>query len=353
MKNTFLILFVFLLNLNGFSQKISVPDGISFHVSDNVALVLSDGMNLELNSENTSFNGNIIFAGNETQTISGTIPVIFDKLTVDNGNMLLENDLTVNNELNMLNGIIDITDKLFIIGEDAVLSGNFSNNCMIVKNESGVFQRNVSSNNLYLFPVGNISGTSDYSPAEIEITNATYDNASINIAVTNSKFSENTSVNNYLNRYWEINQTGISNPEYHIDLTYLPSDIIGNEDEIYGAYYQNGWHLLNPVSNNKITADINELGVFTGGEQSAFSSVDVIFNDEIKISGVDDGFIVNAGSGIDISNIIVFNVLGQKVYQQKEFVSGEIRFNKSVSSGIFFIQLVTNRGTYTKKVFIY
>lgn len=354
MKNKILILLFILFYFVSYGQKISVPSGVVLNVSDNANVILSDGMNMEINSVNTGFNGFVKFTGNSEQTVSGSEPIVFENMYVDNNGLTLENNLSVNSILNMQNGIINIQDNNFTVGSDADITGNFSENCMIVKNNSGVFQRNIAGNGVYFFPVGNISTGNEYSPAEVELLNGTYSNADIRISVENSKFSENNSTNNYLNRYWEITQNGISDPEYHIDLTYLTSDISGNENQIYGALYNNNeWLLLNPVSNNAISADVNQLGVFTGGEQSAFSDVELISDRDIIISGTEDGIILNSQSGIHISEIDVFNVLGQEIYTQREIQSGIIHFNSPVQTGIFFVRLFTNKGSVTKKVLIY
>ncbi len=346
----FLLILSFNIIVNG--QELVIPSGASFHVSQGVALILSEGTGLNVNSQNVSFDGNIKFTGNEEQTVSGSIPVNINNLSVNNNGLILENNLTINSELTMQNGIINIQNNNLTIENSADIVGNFSENCMIVKDANGVFQRNVSNNGTYIFPIGDISGSADYSPAEIDMLSGTYSDANIAVDVTNSKFSQNNSTANYLNRYWDILASGISNPQYDINLNYVSADIIGDETEIYGAYYTDEWHLLNPVSSGTISAtNMTEFGTFTGGEQTALVGINNLSDNKIDIKGTENGIFVN--SNLNIKEISVFNILGQKIYQQKKLSSNFINFNTNTETAVYFVRVLTDKGYFVKKVLIY
>jgi len=353
MKNNMLFLLILFFNITVYGQELSIPSGTTFSASEGTSIILADGTNLNLNSQHLNLNGTVKFMGNEEQTMTGTVSAEINYLYINNNGLILEDNLTVNSELNMQNGILNLQNNSLIIGENANITGNFSENCMIVKDVSGIFQKDISDNGLYLFPIGDISGTSDYNPVNIELLNGSFTDANINVSVENAKYSENNSSTNYLNRYWDINSSGITNPEYNMTLTYVDNDIVGDENDIYSAYFTDEWHLLNLVSNNTITANVNELGIFTGGEQSAFSGTETVLNENISLIGINDGIIINANSNINISQINVFNVLGQEIYQQKGLNSNKIEFNKSVNTGIFFVRMNTDKGTLSIKILIY
>jgi hypothetical protein len=47
---------------------------------------------------------------------------------------------------------------------------------------------------------------------------------------------------NYINRYWTIEPTGVSNFNYNVSYTYADADVIGSESTIYAfKYNSNGW----------------------------------------------------------------------------------------------------------------
>ncbi len=353
MKKFLIVFFILLFNISLWGQKVSIAPNTLFHVPETMSLILSDAVDLNNDSESSTFNGNIKFIGSEEQIISGTVPVNISNMYIDNTGILLENDVFIISEIEMQNGIINLQSNNLTIGSDAILSGNYSNECMLVSDANGIFIRNVSGNGIYFFPLGDITENPDYSPAEIDITNGNFTDANVSISVINAKHPNNSSNDNYLNRYWQVLANGITSPEYDITLDYVAGDIVGSESEIYGALYADEWVLLNQVSGNQITGTVTEFGDFTGGEQSAFTGINNVQNNEINIIGLNDGFKININSDIEILQIDVYNVLGQEIYKQKEVTSRIIQFDNNVNTGIYFVRLRTDKGTVSEKVLIY
>ncbi len=353
MKKILTVFFILLINISLWGQKVSIAPNTSFHVPETMSLILSDAVDLNNDSESSTFNGNIKFIGSEEQNISGTVPVNILNMYIDNIGILLENDVFIISELEMQNGIINLQSNNLTIGSDAILSGNYSNECMIVSDANGIFIRNIPENDTYFFPVGDITENPDYTPAEIDITDGNFTDANVSILVINAKHPNNSSNDNYLNRYWQLSANGITNQEYDITLDYVDNDVVGSEPEIYGALYADEWVLLNQVSGNQITGTVTEFGDFTGGEQSAFTGINNVQNNEINIIGLNDGFKININSDIEILQIDVYNVLGQEIYKQKELTSSIIQFDNNVNTGIYFVRLQTDKGTISEKVLIY
>jgi len=353
MKKYIIIIFTLLLNVSMWSQVLSVASGTVFHVPENTNLVLSGVTGLNIDSENTSFNGNVKFISTEEQLISGSVSVEIANLYVDNNGLVLDNNLTVNSELDLQSGIVNLQANKLTLSNNVNLIGNFADDCMIVKNTNGIFQRNVSGNGTFLFPVGDIDGVAEYSPVELEMLEGLYTDANISVSVYNSKYTQNNSTTNYLNRYWEVSSSGISNPNYDISLTYVSSDVSGNESNIYGAYYTDKWNLLDLVSGNMIEANLNEFGTFTGGEQSSFVGVMDVVESDIDVVGLEDAIKITAESNIEIQLVEVFNVLGKKIYELKDFNSNIINFHSNVQTAVYFVRVQTNKGTVSEKVLIY
>lgn len=350
MKIFSIVFLISLFNVSLWGQKVSIAPNTFFYIPETVSMILSDGINLNNDSENATFNGNIKFTGSGEQIISGTVPVNISKMYIDNSGILLSNDVFIISELEMQNGIINLHSNNLTLGNDVIISGNYSNECMIASDADGLLKKNVSDIGTYNFPVGDVTDNFDFTPAELEIVSGEFLDASISISVHDTKHPNNTSSNNYLNRYWQISSTGISNPDYNIVLDYVEDDIIGSEIYIYGALYTDNWVLLNQVSGNQITGNVTDLGDFTGGEQNAVSGIEDLSN-KLRIISLDDGFKIDIP--IEIKNIDVFNNMGQKIYQQNKFSSNTIKFNKSVNLGIYYVRLQTNVGIISKKILIY
>ncbi len=342
------------MNLSFFGQEIFIASGTSFNMSDNTGLVLSEGTDFKNNSSDVILNGDVKFAGSSEQEINGSSAIQFKKLYVDNVGLLLNNNVSVTDELNMQNGIIDLQSSTLTLEDGSVLNGSFDNACMFVSNTSGNLIRGISSNGTYLFPVGDITGSNDYTPASIEMTSGTYSNASLAVNVQNSKHPNNSSTNDYLNRYWKLSASGITNPEYDVTLDFVAGDIAGNDANIYAGYYiPSQWYVLNLVSGNQINESaLNQFGDFSGGEYSVFTGINEIFNDDIKIIGLEDGFKIISESDVKVIKVDVINTIGQEVYNQKNLPSNTIKLNNSVKTGIYLIRLLTNKGFVSKKVFI-
>lgn len=78
------------------------------------------------------------------------------------------------------------------------------------------------------FPIDDGSGNSI--PASINITSGTFaSGAYVELETTNSKHPNNANTNNYLNRYWTVLTSGITNPVYNISATYSNGDVSGSE----------------------------------------------------------------------------------------------------------------------------
>ncbi len=353
MKKYIIILLILFLTITAESQILSVLVGASLHVPETITVILSDGTDLNIDSESSTFNGNMKFLGSEEQSISGDMPLVISILYIENTGLVLDNDLLIESELDMQDGIFNIQSNILTLGSDIILNGNFSESCMIVADATGSFQRNLSDNGIYNFPVGDIIGVNDYSPVEINIIDANFSDANISVSVVNTKHPQNNSNNHYLNRYWQVSANGISNQEYDIVLDYVNEDIVGTETEIYGALNSEEWILLNPILNNQITGTVYNFGDFTGGETSAFVGIENIDNNEFNIIGLDDGFEIYNRKDIEILKISVYNVIGQEIFKQNKIYSNVVEFNSSVKSGIYFIRIETDKTIFSKKVLIY
>jgi len=90
--------------------------------------------------------------------------------------------------------------------------------------DGGELRKTFTANGSFTFPIGDNTGTLEYSPVTVNMTSGTYSNAFVSAKVINAKHPNNTSAGNYINRYWTISRSGITNPVYDIDLFYADGD---------------------------------------------------------------------------------------------------------------------------------
>ncbi len=117
-------------------------------------------------------NGLIVFSGaGNTQNINGsTSALTLSQVTIDNtaGSVLLSRPLTINNALTLTNGNLDIGTNNLTLGSavGAIGGGPFSATTMIIASGGGAVIKNGTSaaSASYPFPVGDNTGTAEYSP---------------------------------------------------------------------------------------------------------------------------------------------------------------------------------------------
>ncbi|HAQ21539.1 MAG TPA: hypothetical protein DCR40_20260, partial [Prolixibacteraceae bacterium] len=210
------------------------------------------------NSSVTPYNDIEILSGSGTKTITGgtfqigtaTTPagstflvnsdIPLYNLTVFNSStkVSLTDNLTVNNQLS-LNGQLLLNANNLILGTTAPpITGTFGASAGMIVTGTGEFRKMISSNGSYNFPVGDVTGITDYTPVTLNFTSGTYaPDAYVLVKVFNVKHPQNVSTTNYLNRYWTITTSGITNPVYDITATYADADVTGDESKIAAGNY--------------------------------------------------------------------------------------------------------------------
>lgn len=180
--------------------------------------------------------GEVIFNGATQQQIvsNSTAPCGFENLTIDNpsGVLLLQN-ATVNGVFKLTNGLFEIGNSTLDLGLNATFNGTPSASAMIVATGLGELRKKFSGNGTFTFPVGDNSGTPEYSPISLNFTSGIFDpGAHVGVNLANSAYNDPMITGSYLNRYWNINQTGISGFSCNAIFSYNISDIIGQENNL-------------------------------------------------------------------------------------------------------------------------
>ncbi len=352
--NYFYKLFIICLFVSGLSvraQELVIGNAANLIVSPYAELVFGNGMNLVNNSTTGTFDGNIIFKGPLPQAIGGEQPINLAKLSVQDGAILsLMNNVTVDQEMNLTNGLVFLNNNNLSLANGAVITGTFSEVAMVVAEGNGKLEMSIGGNGNYLFPVGDTSGVDEYTPAEFTFTSGSYDNAILAVHLKNSKHPNNSSATNYLNRYWDVSQTGLSGFSCNIVLNYTNEDIVGNESQmIGGAWNGSYWTPLNDLSLNQITGTVETFSQFTGGEKSVLS-VEEVSEEEIKVIVDGNRVVIDAESSFPIKKIEIFNKLGQFIQGIEPANALHYEFNLNRQTDIYLLRLTSDQKTISKKI---
>ena len=283
------------------------------------SVTFSNAGDLKLASTVTSLG--TLTAGSGTVTYDGTsgqtIPEnnTFYNLTVNNaGGVTVNADATVNNSLGLTNGLVTLGDNDLTLGATATVSGTPSASNMIVTNGTGVLKKVFFAAASFTFPVGDNSGTAEYSPATLDFTSGTFaGGAYAAVIATNTKQPDNTSATDYLNRFWSVTQSGISAFSCDTTFNYLAADVAGTEADIYGGQYKDStWTVLNAVdaANNRFQATVTGFSDFTGvevstpGTQASSISFSSVIQTQMQVSWTRGGgdkvlVVAHQGSAVD------------------------------------------------------
>jgi hypothetical protein len=195
----------------------------------------------------------IEFQGAATQTIaSGTT---FGSLTINNANGVnLTDDATVEGTLTLSSGNLTIpsagTLTLGTTSTNVTLSGGSSTSYIVTTDNTSTIKRYVNSNTGYVFPMGDATY---YSPMTFTLnSNGGLTNAYLSTYVVDAVapgFAE-ANFTSYISRYWSVEQTGMTSPNYDISYTYDDTDITGTESTIIPVKVSSGtWYKPSNATN--------------------------------------------------------------------------------------------------------
>lgn len=228
------------------------------------------------NNDNfTPGTGKVVMNGAGEQIIGGTSVTTFSILEFakTSGSGLLAQDVNVSNTLN-IDVILDLASFNLTMGNTAqaigTLTGTFDETKMIVSTGGGQLRKSATnaSQATYGFPIGDIDGTPEFSPAGILFTGGTY-NGWVGVNVFNQKHPNNGNTTDYLNRYWTVDQTGFSGFTANVGFNFVPADVVGTETQVRLGQWEGNepWTRYDPSLNeplNALTATVTEFSDFTG-----------------------------------------------------------------------------------------
>ena len=214
----------------------------------------------------------VVLTGTTPQTLGGSTSAIFTfvNLTINNSSgIIVTKNTRVDGLMTFITGLIDIGNNNFMFGPSASVLGTPSASSMIIATGTGQVQKTWTGIGTFTYPVGDNSVTAEYSPVSLNFTSGTFaPGAFAGVNLVNTNYNDPAVTGSYLNRYWNISQTGITAFVSDALLQYTANDVVGTESSINGirvvptplAYFgpaNTSMHQLN------ITG-ISSFGTFTG-----------------------------------------------------------------------------------------
>jgi len=193
---------------------------------------------------NVPTSGTVNYNSSSAQNI-GTYT--YFNLEVSGGNTkTLIGNTAVNNTLVFTNGLLSLQNFNLTLAQTATITGSFSSTNMVLTGGTGYLVKNFATGNTtaFTFPVGENTGTTEYSPLTIDFSaNSNAGTVSVNVVdATESNISNSL---NYLTRYWNIQST-LSTYTYDLTFNYSASDvnIPATESELLLGWSQGTWNSI-------------------------------------------------------------------------------------------------------------
>jgi fibronectin-binding autotransporter adhesin len=240
--------------------------------------------------------GSIICAGASTQVISGNGSGIFGKLTINNSNSVnTAATITINDNLNLQSGLLNISVFLLRLSENCSVSGSFSGTSMIRTNgnavDSGVMKMFPSGTANFEFPVGT---SVNYTPASFDITSNSA-TGTIRVVPVESKHPATTlAADEQLNYFWSVQSTGFSGLVVNHRYQYLDAFVTGTETNyVTGRYLLPQWSPLGGIAGTVNTTtnrmELNAVnfiqGEYTCGAPTEFQQIDTLYSRDATLGG--------------------------------------------------------------------
>lgn len=226
--------------------------------------------------------GSVRLVGNTAQRIDG--PTRFYRLHLNNADgAFLSAASSVANRCQLEAGSITLDADLTLY-TGAGLFGPFSPTRQFIADGAGRLVRGIAAPGLLAFPVGDATGTTDFTPILLNFTSGSFGAAAqVSVNLRNAKQPNNTSVTDYLNRYWTVTSSDLTGFVCNLAATYRPTDVSGSEANMIAASYSSGlgtWTPFGPldIPSGLVVATTTSFSDFTAGEPSSLPVSLLYFN---------------------------------------------------------------------------
>jgi PKD repeat protein len=184
--------------------------------------------------------GTVIMNGTSTQVISGPGTLtsgVNSTLGISNpAGVTLGKSISLNGHLNLTDGFLTLGSNNLLLGPTSTITGTPSATAMVVATGTGSLQKGFPAafTGNFVFPVGDNTGTAEYSPVTVNFAGGTFATGNyVGVNVVNAKYPGDPNTTNYLKRYWGVTSSGITGINGDATFKYVTADVMGTEASIY------------------------------------------------------------------------------------------------------------------------
>ena len=296
----------------------------------------------------------IIQTGATNMPVTGT-DITYNTLEVQSGTtMTLGSNISLSGTLS-LSGLLVLGNNNLTLSSSSVISGTPSANNMIVATGTGEIRKTFTGTGSFTFPVGDNTGTTEYSPVTLNFTSGGFSSAYAGVKVSNTKHGSNISQTDYLNRYWSVSQSGITSFACDVTLQYVPADVVGTESNIWAGKYSSGvWTQLNQTNAGTHTLSgtaVTGFSDFTGGQENVLPVSLSSFTFSVNVRDVKLNWVTGSemnNSGFEIERVGI-RQLAPGNWEKIGYVSGKGTTNEQTTYNFEDKKLVAGKYQYRLK----
>lgn len=298
MKNIFFTVLSFFIAFSANAQLIN--DGASIIVEDGATLYIEGSLQNNLTGsidiQGTGIvevEGDVTIAPTSTVTMSNTAKVIlsgpnasnvtsggatFTNVEMDktSNNVSLLDQMRISQDLNFVgnNNKIILGDNNLVFAPSATITSADANEYIVADGDAntGVVSKEVSADEVFVFEIGDAT---NYTPLDADITGTGYSSAMVDVnVVAMDQPNKPAEATDFISRYWNVDQSGITDFSADLEGTYVAGDVTGTAADIKGAHFGTDWTYDGAAAGtNSVIGTIAESGDFTG--TNAFGKIDM------------------------------------------------------------------------------
>lgn len=260
--------------------------------------------------------------------------------------------LTINTGLALTSGIIDLDVNTMSLRAAATITGASATNYIIAEN-TGILSKEFTALGSFTYPIGDKTGTMEYTPATINITVQTGLGTGdyLGVSVVDAKHPNMTASTNFISRYWSITKVNTFTATYTFTGNYVAADINGTQTTSLSQQWDGtAWSLTgtNPLNANTLTlTNITALPTTnhcTGGSRDA--EINIKQGVTSYLSGGTPYVFANTTAGASTSVTFTIENLGnQNLIISGNTFTGNPPF--SLSPALTYPISIANSGTTT------
>jgi len=242
------------------TQDLDVNSGGNITVNGTLKLK-KDFINLNSGPSNIG-TGIVEFSGTTGQNI------IQDLTLSNSAGLTIGGNTRVNGNLTLTSGIVTLGSNNLLLGPSAVVAGSPSASAMVVPSSTGEMRKEYAGTGSFTYPVGDATGTPEYSPVTLNFTSGTFASGNdAGVSLADAQYPGTAT--SYLTRYWNVTQSGITGFSCNSTFQYVPADVVGTESDIFCFKVDPSlpWIAYNATNTatHQLTAHgLSSFGTFTG-----------------------------------------------------------------------------------------